>query len=76
MSKGIEDIGWDPEQDNASACPRSPWYASAFGGPKVVVGPRLEPVARHLSVVVVDADLEHDDIAAKLLASKEGNGIQ
>ncbi|KPM42501.1 hypothetical protein AK830_g4054 [Neonectria ditissima] len=68
------DSGLDAELAEPSK--RSPWLASAFGGNKVVIGPRIEPVAEHLLAHVQDADTTAVDIVDKQLALEEGNGIK
>ncbi|KAH7129559.1 transmembrane amino acid transporter protein-domain-containing protein [Dactylonectria estremocensis] len=68
------DLGYDPEVSGPPR--RSPWLASAFGGSKVVIGPRIEPVAEHLLADLSDGDQADVDIVDKQLASEQGNGIQ
>lgn len=61
----------------AAAPKRSSWLASAFGGENVVIGPRIEPVAKHL--VPDDSDVSSStsvDIVGKQVASEEGNAIK
>ena len=67
----------DLDHDVEELPDRQSWTASAFGGKKVVIGPRIEPVQRHLSVALMDSDTEEvGNILAKQLASEEGNSIQ
>lgn len=57
---------------------RSPWLASAFGGSKVTIGPRVEPLAEHLaSNLVSETDSTSAvDLHDKQVASEAGNAIQ
>ncbi|CAG9947843.1 unnamed protein product [Clonostachys rosea f. rosea IK726] len=68
----------DPSFEPVRPQPSGSWFSSAFGGPNVVIGPRIEPVATHL-LKNVSSEIETDsanDIVGKQLASEEGNGIQ
>ncbi|KEY68616.1 hypothetical protein S7711_05796 [Stachybotrys chartarum IBT 7711] len=89
-SKTASDHNSDPEDlassSTASAKPHSSWFASAFGGNNVTIGPRIEPLAEHL----LPSNAAHDDedaasgggavstadLLAKRVASEQGNGIQ
>lgn len=66
-----------PDSDTSNPTRRSPWFASAFGGKNVVIGPRIEPVAGHLLHESSDTDsTTAADILSKQVAAEEGNGIQ
>ncbi|KAM5350101.1 hypothetical protein ACJ41O_006606 [Fusarium nematophilum] len=68
----------DLDPEIAGAPRRSPWLASAFGGDKVVIGPRIEPVAVHLVSNAGDSDDTSGAVAIldKQLALEEDNGIK
>ena len=56
---------------------RSPWLASALGGSKVTIGPRIEPLAEHLAVNLAETDsTTAADLVDKQVASEAGNAIQ
>ncbi|KAM0237095.1 hypothetical protein ACHAPO_004434 [Fusarium lateritium] len=63
---------------SSGAANRSPWLASAFGGSRVTIGPRVEPLAEHLaSNLVSETDSTSAvDLHDKQVASEAGNAIQ
>ncbi|KAJ4263059.1 hypothetical protein NW762_006672 [Fusarium torreyae] len=62
---------------HTSTSSRSPWLASAFGGSKVTIGPRIEPLAEHLAVNLSETDsTTAADLVDKQVASEAGNAIQ
>lgn len=68
-----------PPDVEVAATGRTPWLASAFGGRRVVVGPRIEPLAAHLGPLSDSDDggsTSAPDIVSKQVASEAGNGIQ
>ncbi|KAH6894607.1 transmembrane amino acid transporter protein-domain-containing protein [Thelonectria olida] len=77
MASDTKTGGLNPDVEAAEAPPSSPWVASAFGGKRVVVGPRIERLAEHLVQHVSDAESPSAaDIMDKQVTSEEGNGIQ
>ena len=72
---------WDDSPLEGSAPPkRSPLYSSVFGGPDVVVGPRITPLPHHLredaSSAADDSSLTASEILSKQIASEENNAIR
>lgn len=65
-----------PDIEVTAAPKRAPWVANAFGGRRVVVGARIEPLADHLRSDLSDDSSAAVDVISKQLASEEGNGIQ
>ncbi|CRK16717.1 hypothetical protein BN1708_002955 [Verticillium longisporum] len=68
----------DPERDSTNAPKQSSWLASAFGGPNVVIGPRIEPVAAHLLPNHQEGDSDVGsaaEIMGKQVDAEQGNGI-
>ncbi|KAF4451158.1 hypothetical protein F53441_5857 [Fusarium austroafricanum] len=55
---------------------RSPWLASAFGGSKVSIGPRIEPLAEHLAHLSESDSTTAEDLLGRQVASEEGNAIR
>ncbi|KAF3348486.1 hypothetical protein VdG2_03368 [Verticillium dahliae VDG2] len=69
----------DPERDSTNAPKQSSWLASAFGGPNVVIGPRIEPVAAHLLPNHQEGDSDVGsaaEIMGKQVDAEQGNGIK
>ncbi|KAG9249421.1 transmembrane amino acid transporter protein-domain-containing protein [Emericellopsis atlantica] len=77
MASKEEVVDESPVRSNQK---RSSLWASMFGGPNVVVGPRIAPLPAHLRDTASSASVSDDDSAAAILskqiASEEGNAIQ
>ncbi|RBQ64876.1 hypothetical protein FVER14953_07486 [Fusarium verticillioides] len=66
----------DSEPQTSRTPSRRPWLASAFGGPNVTIGPRIEPLAEHLAHVSESDSTAAEDLVDKQVASEAGNAIQ
>jgi hypothetical protein len=67
----------DAELQRSHTPSSSSWLASAFGGSKVTIGPRIEPLAEHLAINLSETDSSTAaDLVDKQVASEAGNAIQ
>lgn len=68
----------DERMPSSGTTSRSPWLASAFGGSKVTIGPRVEPLAEKLVTNLLSEtdSTSAADLHDKQVASEAGNAIQ